>query len=309
MSDSQKEEQPAAQTEEKPSDETPAAEESGEKQADDTPPAETSSEAPADDTPATEENTDKPASDETPAAEETPAVEVTPAPEVSEEKPADDAKEDGSADAEAVKENGEAPAENGADEEKKEAETAPAENGGAEGEKAEEPAKEAEANGVVEEVKGPFSGTYVHVKSVKLEPYLSALGVAWFRRQGALKFHPSMDITQKGDDFKIKMKTFFLTKNVSFKIGEEFSDKDFNSHTMKVVSTMEDGKLVQTVEPAVEGKGKSQKITREIKDNELVMTMECGDIVCERHFKKKKWINEVIWKIFPILNFSVNVVS
>lgn len=282
MADSNKEETPAAApSDDKPTEDTSAPEENAQTPAEETPAAEESNETssesaskPADDSAAEE----KPAADEKPAedkaAEEAPpADESEKKTEESGDKPADEESKDKPAE-EAAATNGDA---------------APVENGEAEAEKEKtDEEKKPEANGDVEEEKGPFSGTFVHVKSDKLDAYLTAAGLNWLKRQAASKFSPSMDIVQKGEEFKVKTKTAFFTKCASFKLGEEYTDKDINSHAVKVIATLEDGKLVQTVEPAVEGKGKSCKITREIKDNELTMTMEMGDVVCTRHFKKKK---------------------
>merc|ERR1711976_410305 len=112
--------------------------------------------------------------------------------------------------------------------------------------------------------------------------------MSWFMRKLATKTNPTMEIHQKGDDFLISMQTvLFLNRENKFTIGTEFEEKGISGNMVKVNPRMEDGKLVQYVEPKEGEPGKAMRITREVKDNELIMTLEVEGIVCTRHFKKK----------------------
>lgn len=138
-----------------------------------------------------------------------------------------------------------------------------------------------------EEPDGLMTGVYLHTKSENLEEFLEAVGVNWFMRKLAAKTNPTIEIQQRGEKFYINLQTGPMNKESKFTVGEPFEEKGIAGNMTKVNPRMEDDKLVQDVEPKEGETGKSMKITREVKDNQLIMTMEVGDIVCTRYFNKK----------------------
>jgi len=126
-----------------------------------------------------------------------------------------------------------------------------------------------------------LQGKYRFVKNEEFEDYLAAIGMSWVARKMALHASHDLTIVQDGDKLTIKQDG----REISFTVGEEFEDKQ-NGHVMKVSPQWDGVKLVLSLEPKEEGKGKAEKQTRELKEEELILTLELGETVARRIFNK-----------------------
>ncbi|KAI0208813.1 hypothetical protein LSAT2_006530 [Lamellibrachia satsuma] len=100
--------------------------------------------------------------------------------------------------------------------------------------------------------------------------------------------NPTVDISQDGEKFHIKLHSLFVTRESTFTVGDEYEETQHNGTVMKVKPCWEDEKLVLTYEPKVEGTATSQKHTRELdsEGNEMTLTLEVGGVVAKRFFKR-----------------------
>ena len=115
------------------------------------------------------------------------------------------------------------------------------------------------------------------------EKFIQEMGINFFVRKVMLVVYPTTIIKQDGDKFEIKMHAGPINQVTTFTVGEEC---DFvypwDKKAEKVKSEWEDGKLV--TRPTV--KEDLAVVTREIKDGEMVLTLQKGDLVTVRYFKK-----------------------
>ncbi|XP_066268939.1 cellular retinoic acid-binding protein 2-like [Branchiostoma lanceolatum] len=128
-----------------------------------------------------------------------------------------------------------------------------------------------------------FTGNWKHVESENFEEYLSAMGVNFAMRKIAAKTSPVNEIEQDGDSFKIKTISA-KTKEVSFKIGEEFED-EMPMGKVKVKATWDGGKLHFDIDSP-----KGKLVTeREIRsDGRMYLVMKAADgTTCTRIFAKQ----------------------
>lgn len=132
-----------------------------------------------------------------------------------------------------------------------------------------------------------FAGKYVLVKNENFDEFLGANGANWLIRKMASASSPDLDITQDGNKFHIKLHSLVQTKDTDFTIDEEFEETQQNGAVMKVMPTWDDNKLVMKYEPKeADSAGKPQTHTRELNGEELVLTLQVGEITAKRVFKK-----------------------
>ncbi|KAI8497383.1 DNA-binding proteins Bright/BRCAA1/rbp1 [Branchiostoma belcheri] len=127
-----------------------------------------------------------------------------------------------------------------------------------------------------------FTGNWKHVKSENFEDYLKALGVGFAMRKIAGNTSPRIEIQQDGDNFKIKT-IGPKTREVSFKVGENFED-EMPMGKVKVTPTWDGDKLHFDVDSP-----KGKLVTeREIRDDgRMYMVMKAMDgTTCTRIFAK-----------------------
>lgn len=129
-----------------------------------------------------------------------------------------------------------------------------------------------------------FSGTWKLEKNENFEEFLKALGVGILKRTAALKTSPSIEITQKGDDFVVIMKTAIRNQEVKFKMGEEFKATDpLAGKEMTMKATWEGSK--QVIKNVTDPDG--IMVTRELlEDGKMVQTQTKGTVSCKRFFTK-----------------------
>ncbi len=115
------------------------------------------------------------------------------------------------------------------------------------------------------------------------EKFIQEMGINFLVRKVLLVVYPTMIIKQDGDKFEITMHAGPMNQVTTFTVGDVFEFVyPWDKKVEKVKSEWEDGKLV--TRPTV--KEDLPVVTREIKDGEMVLTMQKGDLVTVRYFKK-----------------------
>lgn len=152
-------------------------------------------------------------------------------------------------------------------------------------EKAEENDKAAEEPA---EPKIPLEGVWKTYKNENLEEYLTAMGIGFLKKKMILKAPLTVTIEKKGDKMKVSSSVLVMSNNEEFTLGEEFETTAKNGAKMKCTATLEgDTKLTVDMKP-VEEDQKPQKCTRWIEEEELITSLEIGDVVAKRYFKKQQ---------------------
>ncbi len=127
-----------------------------------------------------------------------------------------------------------------------------------------------------------FSGEWkLETNDKSFDVFLKACGVSWAWRKAACSVKPTAVITQNGDDFVIVTKTSYRTQEVRFALGEEFlSVIPWEGVEYRMVAELDQAKLVIRV------LDRDVSFTREIINNQLVLTLMSGDAAAKRVFTK-----------------------
>jgi len=130
-----------------------------------------------------------------------------------------------------------------------------------------------------------FAGTWNLSDSKNFDDYMKACGVGLLTRKTANALKPQQIISVDGDKVTIKTSSTFKTTEVTFTLGESFDETTADGRKMKTTYSFEDGKLIADLQPTKDSDMPS-KYTREITAEGMTMTLEIGDVVCERFYKK-----------------------
>ncbi|XP_008397974.1 fatty acid-binding protein, brain-like [Poecilia reticulata] len=127
-----------------------------------------------------------------------------------------------------------------------------------------------------------FCATWKMVESRNFDDYMKALGVPFATRQVANVIKPTVIISTDGDRVVIKTQSTFRVTEVSAKLGEEFDETTPDDRKVKSTFTMEGDQLVHTQK----WDGKENKITREVKNGKMVLTVTFQGVQAVRIFEK-----------------------
>lgn len=126
-------------------------------------------------------------------------------------------------------------------------------------------------------------------RSENFEDYMKALGVSVLIRKAALIFpNPTCEIERPSDDqYVITMNVPVVMTHVQkFTLGEPFEDMIPNGEKqMTIVNEESDVKLSFREEVVSDP---PHVVTRELVDDEMVMTLEKGTACCKRVFRRLK---------------------
>ncbi|XP_070581542.1 fatty acid-binding protein-like [Ptychodera flava] len=132
-----------------------------------------------------------------------------------------------------------------------------------------------------------FQGKWLHFKDDNVDAFLDAVGAAERGKQIVRETHPELEIGRDGEYFTAKL-VFPGVSDIEtkFKEGEEFdhpsSIVDASKTRRAVATKLSDNKFVIKT---VSGQPDMTE-TREIVGDELVTTLEVGEAVCKRYFKR-----------------------
>ncbi|XP_038068195.1 fatty acid-binding protein, heart-like [Patiria miniata] len=133
-----------------------------------------------------------------------------------------------------------------------------------------------------------LDGTWKLVKNENLDAFLKAMGLNFAVRKMAAAATPVLEITQKGDVFKVISKGV-KTHESNYTVGQEFTDKNpLNEKETSTYSPVWDGDKLR-----IDNKSNPEAIhvVRELIDGQLVQTQTIGSgdkaVVSKRIFAKK----------------------
>nr|XP_033776986.1 cellular retinoic acid-binding protein 1 [Geotrypetes seraphini] len=129
-----------------------------------------------------------------------------------------------------------------------------------------------------------FAGTWKMKSSENFDELLKALGVNAMLRKVAVAAasKPHVEIKQDEDWFYIKTSTTVRTTEISFRIGQEFDEETVDGRKCKSLATWEHENKIHCKQTLLEGAGPKTYWTRELANNELILTFGADDVVCTR---------------------------
>ncbi|XP_077577593.1 fatty acid binding protein 4b [Stigmatopora nigra] len=129
-----------------------------------------------------------------------------------------------------------------------------------------------------------FVGTWKLIASDNFDEYMKAIGVGFATRQMGNVVKPNLVISV--DDaglVTMRSESTFKTKEIKFKLNEEFDESTADDRQAKTIITLENGKLVQKQA----WDGKSTTLEREIQDGKLTAKCIMGDVVALRTYERE----------------------
>ncbi|XP_077383132.1 fatty acid binding protein 4b [Festucalex cinctus] len=129
-----------------------------------------------------------------------------------------------------------------------------------------------------------FVGTWKLTASENFDEYMKAIGVGFATRQMGNMAKPNLVFSV--DDaglITMRSESTFKTKEIKFKLNEEFDENTADDRNTKTIITFENGKLVQKQT----WDGKSTTLEREIQDGKLTAKCIMGDVLAMRTYEKE----------------------
>ncbi|XP_051922104.1 fatty acid binding protein 4b [Hippocampus zosterae] len=129
-----------------------------------------------------------------------------------------------------------------------------------------------------------FVGTWKLTASENFDEYMKAIGVGFATRQVGNMAKPNLVINLNDAGLiTMRSESTFKTKEIQFKLNEEFDENTADDRNTKTIITFENGKLVQKQT----WDGKSTTLEREIQDGKLTAKCIMGDVVAMRTYEKE----------------------
>ncbi|CAM5144797.1 unnamed protein product [Eretmochelys imbricata] len=134
-----------------------------------------------------------------------------------------------------------------------------------------------------------FAGTWKMKSSENFDELLKALGVnAMLRRVAvAAASKPHVEIRQDGDQFYIKTSTTVRTTEINFKVGESFEEETVDGRKCRSLATWENENKIYCKQTLIGGEGPKTYWTRELANDELILTFGADDVVCTRIYVRE----------------------
>uniref|UniRef100_A0A8C6JTA8 Lipocalin/cytosolic fatty-acid binding domain-containing protein n=1 Tax=Melopsittacus undulatus TaxID=13146 RepID=A0A8C6JTA8_MELUD len=98
---------------------------------------------------------------------------------------------------------------------------------------------------------------------------------------------PHVEIRQDGDQFYIKTSTTVRTTEINFKIGESFEEETVDGRKCRSLATWENENKIYCKQTLIEGDGPKTYWTRELANDELILTFGADDVVCTRIYVRE----------------------
>lgn len=103
---------------------------------------------------------------------------------------------------------------------------------------------------------------------------MKALGVDFLTRTVANVVKIFVELKKHGDKYTLSTKSTFKNNAITFELGKEFADETLDGRKVKSVMTFDGNTLVHK-----QGGTPANTITREFKENELIVTLKVKDVV------------------------------
>ncbi|XP_078422417.1 fatty acid-binding protein, brain-like [Cetorhinus maximus] len=129
----------------------------------------------------------------------------------------------------------------------------------------------------------PFLGTWKLVDTQNFDNYMRELGVDFATRQVGNVTKPTTIIRLDGDNVIIQTKSTYRNTEVIFQLDKPFNEHTIDNRDCKTVVSLEGEKLVQLQK----WDEKQATLTREIKDEKLILTLTLNDVVSVHTYERE----------------------
>ncbi|GLG96315.1 Fatty acid-binding protein 1 [Gryllus bimaculatus] len=121
---------------------------------------------------------------------------------------------------------------------------------------------------------------YKLTSSENMDAYLDTVEAADNVKALVKSVNPSIELVINGDTYTLKTITEKSTREVTFKIGEEFEQTLIDGRKIPTTITTEGNKLVE-----VHKAPKPSKVVREFSDDQVKISLTCDNVTAVRIYK------------------------
>uniref|UniRef100_A0A0N4Z5D0 Lipocln_cytosolic_FA-bd_dom domain-containing protein n=1 Tax=Parastrongyloides trichosuri TaxID=131310 RepID=A0A0N4Z5D0_PARTI len=130
-----------------------------------------------------------------------------------------------------------------------------------------------------------FNGTWGDAVFENFDEYLKECGVNFLLRKLAQKIRDTIVIEVIDNKFSNTSLNSFKNHTLKWTLGEETFIETIDGRKVYSTFTYEDGILYERQRPFKEG-DKTSLITRQIKDNNLIVTFNCNGVIATHTYTK-----------------------
>uniref|UniRef100_A0A0N5C5U6 FABP domain-containing protein n=1 Tax=Strongyloides papillosus TaxID=174720 RepID=A0A0N5C5U6_STREA len=131
-----------------------------------------------------------------------------------------------------------------------------------------------------------FNGRWIEPVFENFDAYLKECGVNFLLRKLAQKIRDTILIEIDGDKFVHTSFNSFKDHTLKWTLGEETLIETIDGRKVYSTFTYENNLLIERQRPFNDG-DKISYITREIKDNKLIVTFNCNGVKATHTYKKE----------------------
>ncbi|CEF69471.1 Cytosolic fatty-acid binding domain and Calycin-like domain and Calycin domain-containing protein [Strongyloides ratti] len=131
-----------------------------------------------------------------------------------------------------------------------------------------------------------FNGRWIEPIFDNFDEYLKECGISFLLRKLAQKIRDILVIEVVGNKFTHLSLNSFKNHTITWTLGEETLVETIDGRKVYSTFTFENGILIERQRPVKEG-DKISLITREIKDNKLIVTFNCNGVIATHIYKKE----------------------
>uniref|UniRef100_A0A0K0DXV3 FABP domain-containing protein n=1 Tax=Strongyloides stercoralis TaxID=6248 RepID=A0A0K0DXV3_STRER len=130
-----------------------------------------------------------------------------------------------------------------------------------------------------------FNGQWIEPTFENFDEYLKECGVNFLLRKLAQKVRDTLVIEVHGDKFTYTSLNSFKNHTLTWTLGEETLIETIDGRKVYSTFTFEDGLLIERQRP-VKKDDKISLITREIKNNKLIVNFDCNGVKATHIYTK-----------------------
>uniref|UniRef100_A0A0N4Z5C9 Lipocln_cytosolic_FA-bd_dom domain-containing protein n=1 Tax=Parastrongyloides trichosuri TaxID=131310 RepID=A0A0N4Z5C9_PARTI len=130
-----------------------------------------------------------------------------------------------------------------------------------------------------------FVGVWGNAIVENFDAYLKEVGVGFFLRTLAKTVRDRTTITVNGDKVTLLSESTFKNFSVTWTLNKEEIQETLDGRKFLTTVTVKDGKLIEVQKPIKEG-SKGSVITRYIKDDKLIVELDCNGVVAKHTYTR-----------------------
>lgn len=135
---------------------------------------------------------------------------------------------------------------------------------------------------------GRLTGTWDMISTENFDQIMEKLGVSWFKRKLAANLKPTVIISKKPDNtYSIKTVSSLKTSEIVFTLDTPFKEVTLDDKDVTTTITLDGDRLVQTQRDLATNTKVICTITREIDENDQMITyVQVDNVVSKRVYKR-----------------------